>query len=244
MPMDEPWIIRNRKALLAGIVICAIVPIAFLAAIAQSPHKSLADFGAFFVVSVFFILCASVLHMFYKPAKKYAELISTLNFDLVDLKYARSTLTCTTLRHGTFSLQFFGGSKYEGGFYKLWITTQKPPPVPLGGKRIQRWKMFLAAPWSVSLDGRSVVLWREPMFKWAKSIANIDLPDIGVPNVGLPDNISKEYLNEIKSLREIKIEAAGTENRITAIFHDKWLYSETTDILSTLEVLRAIEEGM
>ncbi len=82
------------------------------------------------------------------------------------------------------------------------------------------------------------------MFRWASKIANIDLPDTGFPNTGLPDNVSNLQLNGIKSLREIKIETLKGKNRIVAILNDKWFYSETHDILSTLNILWKIDEGL
>ena len=67
------------------------------------------------------------------------------------------------------------------------------------------------------------------MFKMARKIVNIDFLDYNPSIVGLPNNISRSKLNEIKSLYQIKIEAAKGENRIVALLNDLWLYSEIPD---------------
>jgi hypothetical protein len=54
--------------------------------------------------------------------------------------------------------------------------------------------------------------------------------------------IPQIQLDSIKSLHRIQFEVQEGENRIAALFYEILLYSETEDILRTLEILRDMEE--
>ncbi len=54
--------------------------------------------------------------------------------------------------------------------------------------------------------------------------------------------VDEARFEEIKSLRRIYFENFQGINSIEAILSDKWLYSETDDLLETLRIMREIEE--
>ncbi len=101
---------------------------------------------------------------------------------------------------------------YSYPHYKIWITTIKTLP---------------------NLSFEESDLWNEDTF-YRRCRGSITTP--------LPGYVSFMDVADILSLRKIKFERSAMSNRIVATLDDKWLYSESSDILKILKILRKIEK--
>jgi hypothetical protein len=153
------------------------------------------------------------LNFIYSHTQKFADIVNALNMDLSNVEVLKSnTIKFETISQGKFFLYYDKGGRYSNANYKMWINTIKMLPV---------------------LDYEYSDLWNEKLF-FKRYQEEKEFP--------LPGYISLSDVNEITSLREIRFESGPMANRVVAVLNDQWFYSETSDILKTLNILRKIEK--
>jgi hypothetical protein len=202
-----PWSIRNTKGLLWGMILGTIaVPVLIFVSIkgGWTPIIMLLFYPVI-------IISVMGLYMIYKPAKRFAEVIDALNFELVDVRRKGwDTLKFTTVSEGEFFLYYYSGSKHSSAYYKLWIITKKKVPIS---------------------NGDELEIWGKPSWFDRKK-----------EEKGSNKYVDVSELKDIKSLSCVRFEKIDGQNGITTIIFDKWLYSETSDVLKILKILREIED--
>jgi len=165
--------------------------------------------------AVIFLLAAISLNHMYNETLKFADVVNALNLDITKLEVVRlNTLRFNTISNGKFTLNYDNGGMYSNPYYKMWITTIKNLP---------------------NLGVEHSDLWNEDTF-YRRCRGSITTP--------LPGYLSFLDVADIISLRKIKFERGAMNNRLVATLDDKWLYSETSDILQTLKILRKIEKKL
>ncbi len=163
--------------------------------------------------AVIFLFAAFSLNHMYNQTLKFADVVNALNMDLTKLEVVKlNTLRFSTISNGKFTMYYDNGGMYSYPHYKIWITTIKTLP---------------------NLSFEESDLWNEDTF-YRRCRGSITTP--------LPGYVSFMDVAEIMSLRKIKFERSAMNNRIVATLDDKWLYSESSDILKTLKILRKIEK--
>jgi hypothetical protein len=162
--------------------------------------------------AVLFLLAAISLNHMYNQTLKFADVVNALNMDLTKLEVVKlNTLRFSTISNGRFTLYYDNGGMYSYPHYRVWINTIKTLP---------------------NLGFEHSDLWNEDTF-YRRCRGSITTP--------LPGYVSFMEVSDIPSLRKIKFERSAFNNRIVATLDDKWLYSESSDILKTLKILRKIE---
>jgi hypothetical protein len=162
--------------------------------------------------AVILLFAAISLNHMYNNTLKFADVVNALNMDLTKLEVVKlNTLRFTTISNGRFTLHYDNGGMYSNPYYKIWITTIKTLP---------------------NLGFEFADLWNEDTF-YRRCRGSISTP--------LPGYVSFMEVADILSLRKIKFKRRAMNNRIVATLDDKWLYSESSDILKTLKILRKIE---
>jgi hypothetical protein len=165
--------------------------------------------------AVIFLLAAISLNHMYNQTLKFADVVNALNMDLTRMEVLKlNTLRFSTISNGKFTLYYDNGGMYSNPHYKVWITSIKNLP---------------------NLSYENSDLWNEDTF-YRRCKGSITTP--------LPGYISFMDVADILSLRKIKFETSPVANRIIATLDDKWLYSNTSDILQTLKILRKIEKKL
>ncbi len=166
-------------------------------------------------IMVIFIMIAMSLNFMYNHTLKFTDVVNALNMDITNLEVEKlNTLRFDTISHGKFTLYYDDGGRYANAYYKMWITTSKSLPTR----------------YDLDLD-----IWdRNAFYKRLNEEKDTTLSDY----VTLSD------VADIKSLLDIKFEWGPIANRIVATLDDRWLYSETLDILRTLKILRRIEKKL
>ena|GEM_PF-5417688 len=138
MLTEKPWSLEHRRALLVGGILLAFVPILiflyFFHQVRTAPNAPI----LFLVGILLCILIGSIGYrgiFLYVSGTKFVTLLNALQHEIVSAKISGSVprvLTCKTLNHGEFSLEFYHGSHskhyYTPPKYVLWITTNKPLP--------------------------------------------------------------------------------------------------------------------
>jgi hypothetical protein len=161
------------------------------------------------------IIMAISLNFMYNHTQKFADVVNALNIDLTNAEIVKlNTVRFTTISHGKFTLYYNCGDIYNDAYYKIWIRTTKGLPV--------------------RYDNDFYMWGRDTFFKRFGD-------DKEIPLSGY---ITLSDVDHIISLREIRFENGVIANRIVATLDDRWLYSETVDILKTLKVLRKIENKL
>lgn len=162
--------------------------------------------------AVIFLFAAISLNHLYNQTLKFTDVVNALNMDLTKLEVVKlNTLRFSTISNGKFTLYYDNGGMYSYPHYRMWITTIKNLP---------------------NLSFELSYLWNEDTF-YRRCRGSITTP--------LPGYVSFMEVADIPSLRKIKFERGAMNNRIVASLDDKWLYSESSDILKTLKILRKIE---
>jgi hypothetical protein len=165
--------------------------------------------------AVIFLLAAISLNHMYNQTLKFADVVNALNMDLTNMEVLKlNTLRFNTISNGKFTLYYDNEGMYSNPYYKMWITTIKNLP---------------------NLSYENSDLWNEDTF-YRSCNGSITTP--------LPGYISFMDVADIPSLRKIRFQSNPVANRIIATLDDKWLYSNTSDILQTLKILRKIEKKL
>ena len=162
-----------------------------------------------------FMITAFSLNFIYSHTQKFADIVNALNMDLTNVEVLKlNTFRFQTQTQGHFILFYDTGGRYSNANYKMWINTIRILPV---------------------LDYEYSDYWDENSF--FKRTSN----EISIP---LPGFIELSDVGHISSLREIRFERGPMLNKVVAILDDEWFYSETSDILKTLKILRKIEKKL
>lgn len=157
-----------------------------------------------------FVVAAFVLYMFYKEAKRYNEILTALGPDLISVQFIYE------------KIMKFTSSRFGEFFMDYYPGNDSENPY------YGVW-IVLDKP-RVRIDRRRTTLWSKP--SWFKRTFG----DPPKPHHSVPLNL----VTQIKTLRKISIEGYNKKYRIVAILNDDWLYSETHDLLRTVEVLEYI----
>jgi hypothetical protein len=172
-------------------------------------------FGLFFILFLFLIFDSALLYRLYKSAVRFAEVVSALNMDITDARFVNwSTLKVNTSTQVEFFLHYHPGDKHSNPHYKAWITTTKKPP---------------------EFERGYATIWHKPSI--SEKLRNKEV-------IEYPEYLSPWRLEEIKSLHSMWFSTDSGKTTINAHLDDKWFYSETQDLLRTLEVLRDIEQSI
>ncbi len=164
---------------------------------------------------VVIMITAMSLNIMYNNTQKFADVINALNIDLTNVAIVKlNTLRFNTISHGEFTLYYNDGGLYRNAHYKMWIRTTRSLPV----RYYEDFNM-----WDIDTF-------------YERFGDDKDIP--------LPGYITLTDVEGIISLREIRFERGVMANRIVATLDDRWLYSETFDILLTLKILRKIEKKL
>jgi hypothetical protein len=155
----------------------------------------------------------------YNQMKRYARIVKALYMELIEVKVLKESffeygiLKIKTLRHGEFFL--------------INIPDRGHP----GMRSI--YKLWIVTDKKIPVkEGEKRYLWKKMRRQKKGTIVEQEFAHY----------ISQIQLDPIKSLHRIQFEIEGGENRIAALFYEIMLYSETNDILRTLEALRDIEK--
>jgi hypothetical protein len=172
-------------------------------------------FGLYFILFLLFFVGSVLLHRLYKSAVRFAEVVSALNMDIIDARFVNwSTLKVSTVTQEEFFLYYHPGDKRSNPHYKVWITTTKKPP---------------------AFERGYAAIWHKPSISEKLHIKE---------DIDYPEYLSPWRLEEIKSLYSMWFSTISGKTTINALLNDKWLYSETQDLLRTLEVLSDIEQSL
>ncbi|MDI6643219.1 MAG: hypothetical protein QMD95_04120 [Candidatus Hodarchaeaceae archaeon] len=172
----------------------------------------------------------------YSIAKRYNEVLNALEHDVVEARmgFFGRVLACQTLRFGKFSLRYKPRTKYSPAFYELRVPTSKALPP----KEMISFKPSRGFVWELDeLDSLDVSEEIEERMKKSLETGAWSLKE----DSQLFEKLPMERLKQLRSLIYIKTEKGAHENAWVARFDDKWLYSETPDIIECMKILREVE---
>lgn len=153
-----------------------------------------------------------ILGFVHSYSSRFGRIIDSLGYDFIGMEAEKWNTFCfDTIEYGKFTLRYDVNGKYRRARYRLWIMTEKDLPDE-GDRWVEK--------------GQRDIFYRKD---GEREVAPCS-----------------EYLTPadvlyIKSLREIRFERGFVANRVIATLDDLWFYSETTDILRTLKLMRRIE---
>ena len=171
----------------------------------------------FVFVFIGFILSYLVLRI-YNQMKRYAKIVRALSLELIEVKVLKDSffeygiLKIKTLKHGE--------------FFVINIPDRGHP----GMRSI--YKLWIVTDKNLPVkEGEKRYLWKKTRRQEKGTFIEPELVHY----------ISQNQLDSLKALHRIQFEYLDGENRIAALFYEIMLYSETNDILRTIEILRDIE---
>jgi hypothetical protein len=212
MLVEKPWMVRNKNIFLG-------VTVASISAVLLTLYSHFLFFArniwAIYVLVLVGTLAAILSYQTYKSARRFDELIEALKDDIVDAKIRVSPILNFTLECS---------SMHHGRFSLYYFH----------GSRYERpyYKLWISTDKPIPVKEKG---FRRKLFEFKSRLE-------GGVDESLADKVSDVELKEIKTLKLLTTEREKGENRIIAIIDDRWLYSETSDIIKSLELLRKIEK--
>jgi hypothetical protein len=172
------------------------------------------------IVFVFIGFILSYLFVrIYNQMKRYARIVKALDPELIEVNVLKDSF----FEYGILKIKTIT----QGEFFLLNIPNRGHP----GMRSI--YKLWIVTDKNLPVkEGEKRYLWKKMKGQEEGTIIEPELAHY------IPQN----QLDSLKVLHRIQFEFLEGENRIAALFYEFLLYSETKDILRTLDILREIEE--
>jgi hypothetical protein len=166
-------------------------------------------------IGLFFAALLADTYTTYKIASRYRKVIDVLRPNLVDIEIlGPETLKITSTKYGEFYINY----RFSGG--------DKPP---------SNYEIWIASDKTdPNADRSGMLLWERPVKLITGTWSYFESPPY----------VHHKKASEIKTLTQIALDWYGEYYRILATLTDRWPYSETDDLLKTLELLEEIYAGM